>query len=318
MNTFQGVTEQVVRGDLAENTTASGTLRFADSRTIQSARAGIMTGLPAPGTVVALGDRLYAIDNVPVFLLRGSMPAWRDFGSGMSDGPDVKQLEKSLRDLGHFTGEPDERFTWATAQAIMDWQQAGGLERTGELPLGSVVFASGDLRIGTVTAGIGDQVSPGGELFHTTGTKQIVNVELKLADQQLAVIGTPVVVRLPGGTETTGTITSVGTPTETDGSEGQKQTVIPIVIALDDPAAAAAFQEASVTVDVPSDRREDVLSVPVGALIAITPQRFGIEIVDADGTTRQVPVQTGLFAGGRVEISGEGVKAGQRVVVPQR
>lgn len=110
----------------------------------------------------------------------------------------------------------------------------------------------------------------------------------------------------------------MGTPTEIDGTNGQKQTVIPVVIALDDPTRVAAFQEASVSVSIPSENRQNVLSVPVEALIAITPQQFGVEVVDAGGSTTKVPVTAGLFAGGRVEISGDGVTAGQRVVVPQR
>ncbi|WP_052033419.1 efflux RND transporter periplasmic adaptor subunit [Rhodococcus wratislaviensis] len=125
-------------------------------------------------------------------------------------------------------------------------------------------------------------------------------------------------VQLPGGKTTTGKVTSVGTPTEIDGANGQKQTVIPIVVSLDEPTQAAAFQQASVSVSIPSEKREGVLSVPVGALIAITPQQFGVEVVDSDGTTTKVPVTTGLFAGGRVEISGDDIKSGQRVVVPQR
>jgi multidrug efflux pump subunit AcrA (membrane-fusion protein) len=200
----------------------------------------------------------------------------------------------------------------------MAWQEANDQERTGKLSLGSVLFAGGDLRVGTLTASVGTQVAPGAELFEATGTSQVVSMDLRLDDQQLAVIGNPVTVRLPGGKETTGTITSVGTPTETEDPTGQQQTVIPVVVSLDSPKEAGAFQEASVTVDIPSERRADVLSVPVGALIAITPEQFGVEVVGADGATYQVPVTTGLFAGGRVEISGDDVEAGQRVVVPQR
>lgn len=316
--TYDGPTGEVVRGDLEGSTTASGTLRFAEGRTIQSARGGIVTEVPTPGSVKKFGDRLYAVDNVPVFLLRGDVPAWRDLQSGMDDGPDVRQLEQSLRDLGFFTGEPDQKFRWATADAIEKWQKAGGLERTGRVPLGSVVFTGGNLRVGTVTAHVGDQVAPGTGLFDTTSTTQVVDVHLKLADQQLAVVGRKVGLRLPGGAQTTGTISSVGTPTENENASGQNETVIPMIIALGDPAAAAAFQEASVTVDVPSERREDVLSVPVGALVAIEEDQFGIEVVEADGTTRKAAVTTGLFAGGRVEISGEDVEEGQRVVVPRR
>ncbi|MEO6088029.1 MAG: peptidoglycan-binding protein [Umezawaea sp.] len=315
---FHGSADEVVRGDLESSTSTSGTLRFADGRTIQSGRGGVITELPTPGAVVTLGGELYAVDNVPVFLLRGGVPAWRDFESGMAKGPDVQELEESLRDLGFFTKQPDDEFAWFTTDAIQRWQKAVGLAVTGRLPLGSVLFSTGDLRIGTVKAHVGDQTGQGAELFATTTTTRIVDAHLKLANQQLAVVGAKVGLDLPGGARTAGTISSVGTPTEKPGSGEQKETVIPVVVTLDDPTAAGSLQEASVTVSVPSARRENVLSVPVGALLAITPEQFGVEVVEADGTTRKVPVKTGLFAGGRVEITGDGVEAGLRVVVPKR
>ena len=56
----------------------------------------------------------------------------------------------------------------------------------------------------------------------------------------------------------------------------------------------------------------------MGALVALSPEQFGVEVVQDDNTTTRIPVTTGLFAAGRVEISGEGLAEGQRVVVPQR
>ncbi|MFD9700868.1 peptidoglycan-binding protein [Lentzea sp. NPDC059081] len=312
--TFDGATEEVVKGNLESSTSTSGKLRFADARTIQSSRSGVVTELPTPGSVVKLGGKLHAVDNVPVFLLRGTVPAWRDFQSGMDRGPDVRQLEESLRDLGHFTQTPDDQFSWYTLDAVQRWQKAAGLPVTGRLPLGSVLFAAGDVRIGTVKAKVGDLAAPGVELFATTATTRIVDADLKLAQQKLGVVGAKVGLLLPGGVRTAGTIASVGTPAEKPGE--QKETVIPVVVTLDDPAAAESLQEASVTVSVPSARRENVVSVPVGALLALTPGQFGVEVVDAGGATRKVPVTTGLFAGGRVEVTG--VEAGQRVVVPKR
>lgn len=313
-----GATDQITRGDLEGATTVSGTLTFSGRHTVQSGREGTVTALPEPGQVLTQGDALYAVDNVPSFLLHGAMPAWRDFGSGMEDGPDVKQLEQSLRDLGHFEDEPDERFRWATAEGIRRWQKANDQPETGELPLGTVVFSSGDLRVGPVSAGVGARLLQGAALYDATDTTQVVEINLKLADQQVARLGGAVTVRLPGGTSTSGAIRRISTPTEVDGANGQKQLVIPVIVSLDNSADAAPFQQASVTVDLPSERREDVLSVPVGALLAITPSQLGVEVVEDDGTTTTVPVTTGLFAGGRVEISGDDLEAGQRVVVPQR
>lgn len=317
-STFIGTTDEITMGDLQGDTSVTGTLKFSDSRPVQAGSEGTVTALPLPGSVLTRGDHLYSINDVPAILLSGALPAWREFTNGMRNGPDVRQLELNLRDLGYFTEEPDEQFRWATTRAIMDWQEAQGQPRTGTLPLGSVAFAGGDLRVGEVTNGVGTRVGSGTELYRATGTTQIVEANVRLADQQLAALDTPVTVQLPGGESTTGTVSSVGTPTEIDGSNGQKQTVIPIMLSLDDPAQAAAFQQASVRVIIPSEKREDVLSVPVGALIAITPQQFGVEVVGSDGSTTKVPITTGLFAGGRVEISGDDIEAGQRVVVPQR
>jgi DNA gyrase inhibitor GyrI len=109
----------------------------------------------------------------------------------------------------------------------------------------------------------------------------------------------------------------VGQPTEQD-NNGQNTTVVPITIALDDPAAADGIQRANVTVDVPSETRDNVLSVPIEALMALPGGDFGIEVVRADGSTDRLAVTTGLFAGGLVEISGDGVEAGLDVMVPER
>ena len=101
------------------------------------------------------------------------------------------------------------------------------------------------------------------------------------------------------------------------GSGESKERVIPITVTLTDASATTNFQEVSVTVDLPSEKRTGVLSVPVGALLALSADQYGVEIVEAGGTTRKVPVTIGLFAGGRVEISGKDISEGQRVVVPQ-
>ena len=72
------------------------------------------------------------------------------------------------------------------------------------------------------------------------------------------------------------------------------------------------------TVALPSQTRENVLTVPVNALLALTPTQFGVEIAREDGSFSQIPVETGLFSAGRVEVSGDDLAEGQHVVVPSR
>lgn len=308
-------TAAIERGTLSGVSQAPGTLDYADQRDVAAGSGGTVTALAPVGSQVSLGGGLYWIDNVPVPLLHGPLPAWRAFAAGMADGPDVLQLEMSLAALGYFDRTPDQEFAASTERAVKLWQKALGLEQTGRLELGSFVFMAGDVRIGAEKAGVGSQVGPGSPVVSVTSLEKRVEVDLKLSDQRLAIPGAAVSIALPGGASTTGTVTAVGVPTEQE-SNGQKSVIIPVTIALDDPAAAADLQRSSVTVGFPSERREDVLSVPVEALIALDAQRFGVEVVAGDGTTKRVPVTTGLFADGRVEISGDGIAAGDDVVVP--
>ena len=325
-STFNGATDTITKGDLQGQTSVTGTLRYSDSRKFKSGFEGVLIQVPASGTVLTQGDVLYRTGTETAYLMRGSLPAWRSFEAGMEDGEDIRQLETALRDLGYFDYEPDDHFSWATTSAIMKWQKELDLPQTGTIPLGRMVFTSGDLRVGTVTARLGDRVAADTELYDVTSTTQVVDANIKLSDQKLAVVGTAVTIKLPDASTTTGSITSVGTPTEKSsgsgsgsgsGSSDSKERVIPIAVTLTDASATANFQEVSVTVNLPSEKREGVLSVPIGALLALSPDQYGVEIVESDGTTRKVPVTIGMFAGGRVEISGESVSEGQRVVVPQ-
>ena len=43
----------------------------------------------------------------------------------------------------------------------------------------------------------------------------------------------------------------------------------------------------------------------------------GLEVVEPSGHHVLVPVRTGVFAGGEVEVNGAGIAAGDRVVVAQ-
>ena len=62
-------------------------------------------------------------------------------------------------------------------------------------------------------------------------------------------------------------------------------------------------------------RHDDVLAVPVSALVALLESGYAVEVVDDDGARRYVAVETDLFDDGWVEIRGDGLAAGMAVVV---
>ena len=87
-------------------------------------------------------------------------------------------------------------------------------------------------------------------------------------------------------------------------------------VTLDDPEAAQGLDEAPVDVEVISDRADDVLVVPVTALLALAEGGYAVEVVASDGSGFLVAVDPGLFADGFVEVTSDGLRAGMEVVVP--
>ncbi|WP_115727902.1 peptidoglycan-binding protein [Actinomyces culturomici] len=319
---YTGATDVVSKGELSGETSFTATLKYADPHPIASGFEGVATALPKPGETIGLGGHLNTVGDEPSYLMRGSVPAWRELSLESTDGEDVRQLEQSLKELGFFNAEPDAHFNWTTHWAVVNWQKSVGLVRNGVLPLGRLVFENGDLRVGSSSARVGNRVSTGQALYTATSTSQVVDAQVGLSDQGLAAVGGKATLHLPDGTTTTGTIASVGAPVDKtsqgSGDQGSTTRVIPIQVTPDDANAVAKWQEAQITLGLASEKKEDVLSVPVGALLALDPKTFGVEIVKKDGTTQRVPVTPGLFAAGRVEVSGDGVHEGDRVAVPEQ
>ena len=90
-------------GDLVEQTLVQGSLNFTGEQKL-SGPAGILTAHADAGSVVTAGQSLFAVDNLPVVLMTGPIPQWREFSLGMTPGPDVQQLEATLAELGYFWG----------------------------------------------------------------------------------------------------------------------------------------------------------------------------------------------------------------------
>lgn len=304
-------TSTVARADLTERVRVQGTLAYDNTRALGTEITGVITGLPAAGTVVTPGQELFRVDEVPVILLRGTLPAWRSFASGMTADGDVLQLEQNLADLGFFTATPDKKFTATTTAAVKKWQKSLGVEQTGTLDAGRVVFSPADIRVQSVTAQIGD--AAGAEILTVTGTTKQVLAFLDPAQVSIAPVGAVVSVTLPGGGATTGTVAAVGAPVEQEGSTGPTLKS-PVTLTLDDPAATESLDNVAVTLVLTQVRATDVLAVPVLALLAQPGGGFAVERVTGT-TTDLVPVELGTFADGLVEVTGGDLTAGDEIVV---
>ncbi|MBB6349039.1 peptidoglycan hydrolase-like protein with peptidoglycan-binding domain [Nonomuraea muscovyensis] len=314
-------TTRITEQTLDDTRDVDGELGYGPATTAVSRRPGTITWLPDSGARVSRGRSLYRVDNDPVVLLYGSTPAYRDLRIG-AEGRDVENLERNLRELGYDGFTVDDTYTEATAAAVMEWQDDRGLDQTGVVELGRVVFAAGAVRVETLDAQPGQPTGPGRKVLSYTGTEKVVTVRLDAEDQRMAGKGAKVTVTLPDGGRVPGKVTEVATVIEPgDGPNAEPQTRLEALVSLTGGKKAARkgvarLDQAAVDVTFTAARREDVLTVPVAALVALREGGFGVEVVEGT-STRYVAVETGLFAGGRVEISGPGLTAGMTVGMPR-
>jgi len=312
-------TATVERRDLVERETFDGTLGYSDARTLTGALTGTITSLRPEGAVVRRGRVLYRVDGTAVRLLLGRIPAWRAFAEGMSDGEDVRQLERNLVALGHDPDgdvDVDDEFDWATEDAIRRWEEDLGLEEDGQIPLGEVAFLPGPARVGQHHIEVGSSVGPGGQVMDVSSTEQVVTVDLEADRQDLVRRGDRVEVELPDGRRARGVVTEVGRVAERDVEDEEAEPTIEVTISPRG-ERGRALDQAPVDVDIEVARAEGVLAVPVAALLALAEGGYAVEVVEDGGARHLVGVETGAYADGWVEISVDGIGEGTRVVVPE-
>lgn len=307
-------TTKVTRQTLVDTQTEDGKLGHGDSITVTGRIAGTLTGITGTGSTVQRGQSLFRVDNTPVVLLYGSLPAYRALAVG-TKGADVKQFEENLAALGYKGFTVDETYSESTATAVREWQGKLGLTKTGVVDLGRVYYAAGSVRIESLKANLGDALGPGAAVLTCTGTAPVITVELDVADQRLAKTGSPVTLTAPDGKSVAGKITEAELVIKPAENNKPAETKVKVTAVPDDGQAFAGLDQVTVEVGFTADRKENVLTVPVAALLALAEGGYGVQVVDG-ATSRVVAVKLGMFAAGRVEISGDGIAEGTTVGVP--
>ncbi|WP_209515079.1 MULTISPECIES: peptidoglycan-binding protein [unclassified Frigoribacterium] len=327
-------TAPVVRGDLVDSRTIAGTLGHGSPTPLVAPGEGTITELPSYGEVIGLDGVLWAVDESPVRSMHGTVPLWRTLEQG-TEGADVAQLNDALLALGYDVAD-DDVFGRRTARAVRAWQEDRDREVTGTLGAADVAFVPGDVRVAEVVGRVGD---PAGEVVWSwTSTTLVVTAEVSPVDEGRFGVGAPVEVGLPGGERVPGTVRSVegpgggagsgggagggsgaggsGAGSGTGSGTGSGADRATVVVGLDAELPEGTATAGSVDLVVEGERRVDVLSVPVTALLAAGDGGYVVEVRAADGSVERVAVTVGSFAQGRVEVSGEGLAEGDEVVVP--
>nr|WP_203687576.1 peptidoglycan-binding domain-containing protein [Streptomyces sp. SID14515] len=311
-------TAAVVRTDLVLSKTVDGRIDFARRRVVKAAVEGTVTVAAAEGATVRRGQALYELNDKPVTLLYGPVPAFREMKVG-DRGSDVLQLERNLRDLGYGVGTGlyvDTEYGKDTEAAVERWQKDLNRETTGRVGRGDVVFQPGPVKVVSADAALADQVGPDGPVLTIASTKPVVRALLDQTDGALTARGTKVEVALPSGKTVAGKVAGTVRPEE-DGAEGDAQEGITVEVVLDGGSGAVSGEDAEATASVTfvSEARKGVLAVPVEAVVALRGESGGYGLQIVRGTTSTtVRVETGMTADGQIEVSGaelrEGVKVG--------
>ena len=323
-------TARVTRTNLVTTVLTEGTLDYAASRPVVNQLIGTYTWLPRPGRRIGAGGTLYGVDDLPVVLMAGRIPAWRPMLPGISNGVDVAELERNLIALGYATGllsAPADGWTAATTAAVERWQQAAGLPVTGEVDLGRVLFLPGPVRTGAPAVAPGGLAAPGQAPYQVTTATRVVTVPLNPVNSPPVTLGERVRVILPSGVSAPGDITAIGppapsasgtgsTPGSSSGSSGAAATTV-LTVRPTRPRRTGTASGVPVQVLLTTHAARGVLAVPISALLALSGGGYGLEVVEPSGAHRLVGVHTGVFAGSQVQVSGLQIAAGTTVVVAQ-
>jgi hypothetical protein len=317
----------VTRQDLAAQTQVDATLGYAGSYSVVNQALGTVTSLPPVGRVVSQGQVLYQVSGQPVVLLYGSTPAYRSLAEGTwaSDvtGPDVEELNADLVALGYATSAElspaSDEFDYWTTVGVERLQAALGVTQNGTLALGQAVFLPTAARLTSVSALLGATAQAGQPVMSATSTARQISIPLDAEQQSEVAVGDHVAITLPNNQITPGVITSVGTVATTpSASSSSSSPIITVLVKPTDPAATGSWDQAPVGVSITTGAVRNVLVVPVDALLALSGGGYAVEVVGGDGIHQLVPVSLGIFddADGLVQVSGPGLSAGRRVVVP--
>ncbi|WP_234367451.1 hypothetical protein [Streptomyces pluripotens] len=196
--------------------------------------------------------------------------------------------------------------------AVKKWQTHVGMSPTGVLGPGDVYVTSGAVRVGAVQAQPGDPAT--GTLLSVTNTVKLVTVPVDPTQVGSINSGDKVTVVLPDNSTTPGTVSAISTTVQSgdagSGGNASGTSRVNVTVTLSNANAVSRLNSATVQVQFSTHTRKGVLAVPVGALLALSGGGYAVQLPDG----HLVAVKTGLFAKGQVEITGEGIGPGTKVV----
>ena len=241
-------------------------------------------------------------------------------------GPDVQELNADLVALGYVTSAElsptSDQFGYWTKAGVEKLQAALGVAQNGTLALGQVVVPA--------DRGSGHQQSrppwarppaPGQPVMSATSTTRQVSIALDADQQSEVAVGDKVTITLPDNQSTPGVISSVGTVATVWANSRQVRQLTDHHGAGEPDRPGRHRNLGSGPgrgVDHHRGRRPTCWWCPSTPFSRSRTAATRWRWWGPSGIHRLVPVSLGLFddADGMVQVTGSGLAAGQRVVVP--
>jgi Putative peptidoglycan binding domain len=266
-----------------------------------------ITSIIGLNATVQQGDVLYTVDGTPVVALDGALPAWRSLSTSSVDGPDIAQLEASLVALGYdpdLKVTVDNHFDSSTRTMVKAWQVGLGVEATGKVDLGSVVFLPTSTAVSSVDRLVGDTVGEGDIVLTLAAPTQEVLLDVPAGDEAQVIPGLTVDIG-----DVQGTVSRLRSA-DRDGTVVVEAVVIPVT------PIENATNGTSVKVTITLQNDTGVLIAPAEALVSRLDGTYAVQAQTADGSAKWLTVELLGVSGGNVAIRGADLSEGTVLLLP--
>ncbi|MEV6349900.1 hypothetical protein [Actinoplanes sp. NPDC051851] len=318
----------------------------------------LVTRAPVAGRTLKEGDVLLEVSGRPVFVLAGDVPMYRTLveGSIGDDVEQLRSAMRRLLPRGSRPAA-DGAADASLLDAVGRWYRRRGFEPTGmpaekqgrlreleqrvrtssgsaraaaqaaltaflrtdgaRIFAGEIVFLPRlPVRLAAVTAKAGAVAA--GEVATVADPVLVVTGSVTTEDAKLIKTGQRATLTATSGTTYQARVTSLGTAVRS-GKKDDPNAALAVPVRLSATTSLSGLAGQSVRADITvGDTGDAVLLVPVAAVFARADGRTHVSVDGAAAGVRDVPVTTGLTAGGFVEVtpeSGADLAEGDRVVV---
>lgn len=303
---------EVVNGEVGSSINLNTVAEWTPAPVGVTQASGTVTTVNVePGQEVAAGTVLFTVNLRPVVIAQGEVPGFRALAVGTT-GTDVAQLQQFLTALGLYSDATDGAFGNATAAAVRAWQRSLGVQATGLVEPGDLIFVPTlPTRVALDAEKVvrGATVIPGDAVV--SGLPVSPEFSIPVTEQQASLL-------------TTGTRVEITSPTGQawEGFAGEQTTdengLIRVALTGRDGTVICGESCGEIPVTEPAlllsriITVESVAGLTVPSAALVTDASGEVAVIDESGKRR--PVQVVTSARGMSVI--EGVGAGLRVRVP--